>query len=66
MGNVVEQPKTVKVYVPYIRYVSPSKVLIGKNWSESILCSRKKLPVPPPYGITEGVLELPAYVAENI
>lgn len=58
--------KTVKVYAPYIRYVSPSKVLIGNNWTHAVLCQRNKLPSPPPYGMTKGYVELPKYVADAI
>lgn len=56
----------VKVNVPYIRYISPTKVLIGKNWYESILCDKRKLPNPPPYNMQAGVVELPLYVAKHI
>lgn len=66
MGNVAQEKTTVKVFVPYIRYISPSKVLIGKSWHSAVLCQKNKLPSPPPYGITCGTVELPTYVAREI
>jgi len=56
----------VKVYAPYIRYVSPSKVLIGRDWQNAVRCDVKKLPSPPPYDMLKGVVELPLYVAREI
>ena len=58
--------RIVKVYVPYIRYVSPTKVLIGTNWFNAVRCDRRKLPEPPPYDMREGKLALPLYVAKEI
>ena len=56
----------VKVHVPYIRYVSPTKVLIGKDWFSAVLCNTKMLPERPPVTADSAVLSLPSYVAREL
>lgn len=56
----------VKVHVPYIRYVSPTKVLLGKNWHQAVLCNTKMLPERPPVTAESATLSLPIYVAREL
>ena len=64
--GVVTPSLTVKVHVPYIRWIDAKRVLLGSCYHDAVLCYKNKLPEPPRYGITEGVVVLPPHIAREI